>query len=99
MKALTFATAILVAGCAPFVRFSQMGPDTYAVETGQSFYGRERAAAFCSQRGRYVLITNTEQRFDGATTIFRCLAAGDPEYRRPTYESPPAAIIRDERRK
>ena len=97
---MIFRLAVLAAlcGCAPFVRFSVMGPDTYAVETGQSFTGREQAAHYCSQMGKYVLITNTQQRFDGATTIFRCLNANDPDYRRPTYDRPPAAVIEDRRK-
>jgi hypothetical protein len=90
--------AVLASACAPFVQFAQMGPDTYSVETGQSFYGQQQAGAYCAHQGKQVLITNTQQRFDGATTVFRCLIPGDKDYQRPVYESPPAAVIEDRRR-
>lgn len=94
---MRYAPLLLLAGCS-MVHFSVMGPDTYAVETGQTFVGRQEAQRFCSERGKYVLITNSQQRFDGATTIFRCLNADDPEYQRPTYRKPPAAVIEDGRK-
>lgn len=84
---------IAVSGCVVGPHFSQMGPDTYAVETGQPHHGRQAASAFCAQMGRHVLVTNMQDRLDGATTVFRCLYANDPEYRRPSYRSPPTVTI------
>src|ERR1700687_267836 len=97
MKRAILVASLLVCACAPFVQFSQMGPDTFAVETGQSFAGRAEAGRYCAQLGKKVLITSTQQRFDGATVIFRCLAANDPEYRRPDYQRAPDAVIQDNR--
>lgn len=94
---MRYLVALFLTGCAPFVAFSVMGPDTYAVETGQVFVGRQQAGAYCTNMGKYVLITNTEQREWGATTVFRCLAAGDRDLQRPVYQQPPTAVIQDNR--
>jgi hypothetical protein len=76
----------VLSGCAPFLHISPVGPDTYAAETGAAHVGREAAVQFCTERGKQVLVTNSTQRFDGATTIFRCLSPGDPDLKRPTYQ-------------
>jgi hypothetical protein len=83
----------LLAGCAPFVQISQVGPDTYAAETGEAFVGREAAGRYCGAQGRHVLVTNSRQGFWGATTVFRCLSEHDPEYRRPTYQQPEGGVL------
>jgi hypothetical protein len=89
-------TAMLLAGCVD-TAIQPMGPDTYIAASGQLPGAVENAAQFCAHRGMQSLVLNTDQRFEGASVVFRCLVRGDPELRRPTYENPPAAIIQDRR--
>ena len=74
-KWVPLAAALLAmasASCAPFVHLVPVGPNRYAVETGQSFTGREEAYKHCSKMGKRVNVLNSEQRYDGATTVFEC---------------------------
>lgn len=98
---LSFAllAAIVLCACGHIPRISQVGPDTWAVETGQSWHGREVAGEYCAKMGKLVLVTNMEQRYTGATVIFRCLRSDDPDYRRPDYQKPPNTVIQDNRQK
>lgn len=71
-RAAVFLLVTATAACAPFLHLVQVGPDRYAAETGQSFYGREVAYKHCAQQGKRVNVLSSDQRYDGATTVFEC---------------------------
>ena len=98
----------LVGGCASSGPVP-MGPDTYMLSntgtwrwslggalTGDLF---REANAFCSQQGKQMLPVNTTSnngslsQFAQANVQFRCLAAGDPELRRPDLSAVPSIRV------
>lgn len=108
------AVALLVTGCASTGSVLTMGPDTYVVSgrasaiLGGSAKAQEDALVqannYCAAMGKQIVVTNTDQRREAgpvgakAEVTFRCLAAGDRDLRRPTYVTPPTAVIQDNRR-
>jgi hypothetical protein len=96
---VTATILLALSACSTTPHITQVGPDTWVAETGQSWHGREAAGQYCAQMGKYVLVTNMQQRFDGATVIFRCLNRNDPAYQRPDYQKPPTTVIQDNRQR
>lgn len=77
----------------------KVGPDTYRADG--SCGGNDEAhdaGVFCGRMGKEVLVTNMRGNSGTKGTIFRCLAKGDSEYKRPDYQPSPNVIIQDNRR-
>jgi hypothetical protein len=103
--------AILSAGCAKVVSsgINQLGPETYAVTVqasrsngglvGAEGIALEEAGDFCRRSNTTILVL-TREPLRGATfrATFRCLAAGDPDLKRPEIQLPPDRIIEQRRR-
>ena len=99
-----------VAGCGGTSRVLQLGPDTYRTSaeavwlSGAEEAVLETAANHCAGLGRQMVVQQMSSRpsayatYAAATANFRCLAAGDPELRRPTLERAPNVVIEDRRR-
>ena len=79
--------------CDPNV--SPLGPDTYFARGNCSGanYSISAASFFCRQQGKVSLVRS----ITGNDIVFRCLAANDPENRRPDYRKDPNVIIQDNR--
>lgn len=100
-----FATAL--AGCGTTSKVLTLGPDTYRISASKhnlsggapeaEANALESANTFCTSRGKQVLVSNMSSGFDRPyytyTATFRCLTAGDPDLRRPTYQSAPDMVI------
>jgi hypothetical protein len=89
-----------------------VGPDTYTTSAhalhGGTANARQAALNTANQRcvgmGKHVLVTNINQHtgvlnIDEANVdvTFRCLAANDPELRRPNLQQVPDVVIQDQR--
>jgi len=103
------AAAVIGTGCAQSSGVLQMGPDTYTVSvhaaparggvTGARQLAFEEASRKCLSLDRQMLVTNETSgrstHLPGGTVeiVFQCLAAGDPDLRRPSYRPAPNAVI------
>lgn len=99
--------AAAVSACGSTGKVLNLGPDTYRISASKhnlaggapeaEANALESAGAFCTSRGKQVMVTNMTSGFDRPfytyQATFRCLAAGDPELRRPVYESAPDMVI------
>ncbi|GGG50997.1 hypothetical protein GCM10010964_42830 [Caldovatus sediminis] len=104
---------LLASGCGGSSGVLQLGPDTYrsSAEAHPLAGGTaaaeqtalEAAQRHCASLHRAVLVQDigtapaTSWNNARASVSFRCLAAGDPELRRPTLERAPNVIIEDRR--
>lgn len=96
-----------LAGCGTTSKVLTLGPDTYRISASKhnlsggaadaEANALESAETFCTSRGKQILVTNMSSGFDRPfytyTATFQCLAAGDPELRRPFYKSAPDMVI------
>jgi hypothetical protein len=113
MRLLAASAAAILAGCASSSGVMKVGPDTFTISAsavhaaGGSVGARasayREADAHCRGMGREVLVTNDRTTRDAwnqgvSEVVFRCLAAGDPELRRPDYRPTPDVVIQDQRR-
>ena len=112
MRIAVVGCALLVTGCGLVTHSTgvqPLGPDTYTVTADDLNYSAARGSAlsqaqkYCIGQGKELLVTNqqggTTSNTRSVTTItFRCLAKGDPELRRPNYQTPPAVRIEDTRK-
>jgi len=109
--ALLICLAVELSGCGLKTYSTgvlEMGPDTFSVSADdlsasiamQSAVGQ--AQVHCGSLNKEILVTNRSARTAGARNVyevtFRCLAKGDPELARPTYERPPDVRIEDRRK-
>lgn len=102
-----FAVATLLTACGTTGKVLTLGPDTYRISASKhnlsggapeaEANALESANTFCTSKGKQVMVTNMSSGFDRPfytyTATFRCLAVGDPELRRPVYESAPDMVI------
>lgn len=104
---------LFAAGCGGSSGVLRLGPDTYrtsasAAPIAGGAVAAERAALdeaqrHCASLHREILVqtlhTTPAIPFNQAraSVSFRCLAAGDPELRRPTLEQAPNVVIEDRR--
>lgn len=111
--AVALTLLVTLVGCAPTSSgVLKMGPDTYSVSTsalyaaggpaGAKAAAYREAGAYCSGMGKEMLVLNEQQSGiatgpGGSDIVFRCLAAGDPELKRPVYRAAPNAVIEDRR--
>jgi len=96
---------IVVSGCAQSTGILKMGPDTYSVITHQDpqFGGisvaKKRAIneanQYCTSLGKEILVSNTSLSGSTGTVdvTFLCLSKGDPDLRRPVYQTAPDVVI------
>lgn len=96
-----------LAGCSSTGTVMSVGPDTYMVTSqqhnmaggaaGAQTNALAEANAKCSAEGKQVLVRNTESGFARPfytySITFRCLATGDRELQRPTFEQSPDVVI------
>jgi len=99
--------AATLAGCGTTSKVLTLGPDTYRVSASKhnlsggapeaEANALESAAAFCEGRSKQLIVSNMSSGFDRPyytyTATFRCLAPGDPDLRRPVYQSEPDLVI------
>lgn len=99
--------AATLAGCGTTSKVLTLGPDTYRVSASKhnlsggapeaEANALKSAESFCTSRGKQLLVSNMSSGFDRPfytyTATFRCLGAGDPDLRRPIYQSTPDLII------
>ncbi|MGF6647113.1 hypothetical protein P3T17_005267 [Paraburkholderia sp. GAS82] len=103
---LCVATLVL-AGCTDTGPI-KIGPDTYTISTRVALGGPasakgealQEANTFCSSKGREILLNHvqsSECAFHGgcgeAEIIFYCLAADDPQLKRPQFNADPTQKI------
>lgn len=104
----------ILTGCAQSSGVLKMGPDTYSVsvhaaparggESGARQLALSDANQYCAKDGKEILVTNissgASSHLPGGTVdiTFQCLAKGDRDLRRPTYQQAPSAVIEDRRR-
>lgn len=105
---------LLLSGCGTS-SVLQLGPDTYRVSAvappiAGGVAAAEEAALgaaqrYCASLRREVLVQTlgtAPARLGGqarSSVNFRCLAAGDPELRRPVLEPAPDVVVEDRRRR
>ncbi|WP_406622921.1 hypothetical protein [Acidovorax sp. SDU_ACID1] len=108
--AMTGTLVIWLSGCAQSSGVLQLGPDTYTVsvhaaparggEAGARKQALTEAAQQCQAMGRNILVDNlssgpsTHLPGGTANVAFKCLATGDRDLHRPTYEPKPDTVIR-----
>lgn len=99
--------ATLLTACGTTGKVLTLGPDTYRISaTKHNLSGGapeaeanalQSAESFCTSRGKQLLVSNMSSGFDRPfytyTATFRCLALGDPDLRRPVYQSAPDMVI------
>lgn len=83
-----------------------VGPDTYTtsahVTLGSTTRAREAVLKAAGALAKQLLVVNISDHAVGpndatADVTFRCLAAGDPELRRPNFQQSPNVGIQDQR--
>lgn len=102
----------LLAGCADSGPV-KVGPDTYSISTRVPLGGPasakgqalKEANSFCEAQGKEILLTRmqaSECALHGgcgeAEIMFLCLAAGDPQLKRPTFSPEPTQKIEIDQR-
>lgn len=105
LRSLPFAgiLPIVLSGCAALCdpTVVQVGPDTYRADGLCGGQEEVRGAGeYCRRMGKEVLVTSMRGYgdYEKNQTVFRCLSASDPEYRRPSYQPSPDVIIQHNRR-
>lgn len=108
MRIILFAiAAAALTACGTTSKVLTLGPDTYRISASKhnlsggapeaEANALEAAEAFCTNKGKQVMVSNMTTDFDRPyytyTATFRCLAAGDPDLRRPVYQSAPDMVI------
>ena len=102
----TLGAALALAGCAVATDVLPTGPDSYFVSarsTGGAGEGNasalKKAGEFCSKLSKNILIKSVSPTANGfgVDLYFRCLSAGDPEFKRPNLEARPDVVIQDRR--
>lgn len=102
-----FFLATLLSACGTTGKVLTLGPDTYRISASKhnlsggapeaEANALQSAESFCISKGKQVLVTNMSSGFDRPyntyTATFRCLAAGDPDLRRPVYQPAPDMVI------
>ena len=102
-KISLLVATIVLAGCAQSSGVMKLGPDTYTVSThaapaaggtsGAKGRSLTEANNHCASMGKEILVTNISTGASGhmpggtSDVTFKCLAEGDPELQRPSYES------------
>ena len=102
-----FFLATLLSACGTTGKVLTLGPDTYRVSASKhnlsggapeaEANALESAASYCTAQGKQLLVSNMSSGFNRPyytyTATFHCLSAGDPELRRPVYQSAPDLVI------
>lgn len=110
-KIVAASLLVLLTGCVTTTEPVPVGPDSYMISTatgggamvrGQGPIASAKAAnQFCDSRGLHMIIRRTDNATDinGTTNalIFSCVAANDPEYRRPNLRRDPNVVVQDNR--
>lgn len=105
---------LLMSACAQSSGVLKMGPDTYSVsvhaaparggEPGARSLALTEANQKCEGEGKEIIVTNISSgrstHLPGGTVevTFQCLAKGDPDLQRPSYQAAPSIVIEDRRK-
>src|ERR1700739_4008525 len=111
MKPVIWGLALVLAGCGS-ANIINLGPDTYSVSvtrlgvsggaTGARAEAYDLGHQECARRGGEFIVVREGVRgtpgLPGSADVdFRCLAADDPDYKRPTLRPMPNTVIEDAR--
>ena len=113
-KLLSLSLLFLVTACATSSGVQRLGPDTFVVSSqvmfgpGKASSARAsalaEAEAFCAKLGKEVLVDEYKtaghaMSLTGDSEVrFKCLARGDEDLKRPSFQPNPNVIIEDRRR-